>query len=235
MYVKAVNFFRWGPDYSVITKTLHSQILIQLVCQLPVMAIMLTSNFMPLPLSILWNIRSEKVCQGSIHLLHCLLQQTSATNLFTKLVKHSDIYRKAWLRVLFVHSFLLQKLINVTYNDVEINHTFEHAWRQFLITVRSNRRFLLFALSHYLPLALHNCVVPIMFWQRCLTFNQGLMLAFNQLIVISCITELNFYFLLFFSLSITFHFRPISEQVKYNYMQTSLYFLYFRIIKKQMK
>lgn len=108
------------------------------------------------------------------------------------------IYRKVWLRVLFIHSFLLQKLINITYNDidVEISHTLEHVWRQFLITVRSNRYFL-FALSHYLPLALHNFVVPIMFWQRCLTFNQGPVLAFNQPIVIFCITELNFSFLLF--------------------------------------
>lgn len=120
---------------------------------------------------------------------HKLLHKTSKT----------VIYRKAWLRGLFIHSFLLQKLINITYNDnyCEISHTFEHVWRQFLITVRSNRYFLLFALSHYLPLALHNCIVPIMFWQRFLTFNQGPMLAFNQPIVIFCITELNFSFLLF--------------------------------------
>lgn len=51
---------------------------------------------------------------------------------------------------------------------------------------------LLFALSHYLPLALQNPAVLIMFQQRFLTFNEGTMLAFNQLIVIFCITELNF-------------------------------------------
>lgn len=84
-------FFRQGSDHPVVTKHLaqpnpHPAYLSSSSYGNHVNIWFHASHFV-----FLWSIRPEKVSQGPIHPLHCLLKQTSVPNSSTKVVKQNNI------------------------------------------------------------------------------------------------------------------------------------------------